>query len=172
MTHSDMVIRTAHARDAAAMLALFDKIDRETSFMLLEPGERRDTAREQAATIEGFEADDGRVMLVAVASEEEVVGFCVAVTGQFARNSACAAIVMGVERAWWGRGVGASLLRDVERWATTRTLRRLELTVMAHNDRAIALYQHAGFDIEGTRRQSVRVGGEFRDEVYMAKILI
>lgn len=36
---------------------------------------------------------------------------------------------------------------------------------------AIRLYQRVGFEVEGTKRRSLRVEGEFVDELYMAKLI-
>ena len=60
-----------------------------------------------------------------------------------------------------------------ERWARERGgIHRLELTVMAHNFKAVALYERAGFTIEGSRRHSLLVDGSYVDEHYMAKLLV
>jgi RimJ/RimL family protein N-acetyltransferase len=42
---------------------------------------------------------------------------------------------------------------------------------MAHNERAIGLYRRMGFCSEGIRRHSMRVSGQFVDELMMAKLL-
>jgi RimJ/RimL family protein N-acetyltransferase len=47
----------------------------------------------------------------------------------------------------------------------------LELTVMAHNTRGIALYKKQGFVTEGTRRDALLLNGHFMDEFYMSKLL-
>jgi hypothetical protein len=76
---------------------------------------------------------------------------------------------MGIFRRAWGRGIGAGLLRAFEEWARSNGLWRLELTVMAHNDRAIRLYEKAGFVREGTKRQAIIVDGRPIDERVMAR---
>jgi RimJ/RimL family protein N-acetyltransferase len=40
---------------------------------------------------------------------------------------------------------------------------------MVHNERAIALYKKMGFEIEGTKKRSMRIDGQYVDEYYMAK---
>ena len=50
-------------------------------------------------------------------------------------------------------------------------LHRLELTVMIHNAPAIALYQKFGFQIEGTKRASLKVDGTYVDEYVMSLLL-
>jgi len=54
---------------------------------------------------------------------------------------------------------------------TGHDLHRLELTVMAHNSRAIRLYKRMGFSVEGRRSECLFVDGQFIDELTMAAIL-
>jgi RimJ/RimL family protein N-acetyltransferase len=42
---------------------------------------------------------------------------------------------------------------------------------MAHNERAIRLYERMGFEREGIRRRALRVDGEWVDELFMALLL-
>ncbi len=42
---------------------------------------------------------------------------------------------------------------------------------MAHNARAIRVYERHGFQVEGRRRQCLLVDGRYVDELYMAKLL-
>ena len=70
-----------------------------------------------------------------------------------------------------GKGVGTRLLEEAKRWAGARGLHRVELNVMAHNHRAIALYERVGFVHEGRRVGCLLIDGKFLDELYMAMIL-
>jgi RimJ/RimL family protein N-acetyltransferase len=56
-------------------------------------------------------------------------------------------------------------------WALAHGMHRLELTVMAHNERAHALYERMGFVVEGRRRECLLVNARLVDELYMAKLL-
>ncbi|MEZ4750878.1 MAG: GNAT family N-acetyltransferase, partial [Bdellovibrionota bacterium] len=80
-------------------------------------------------------------------------------------------LILGVLAAHTGKGLGQQLMESMFVWAKSRGLHRLELTVMAHNDRAVALYKKCGFEVEGKKRDSLRVGDQFVDEFYMAKLL-
>ena len=42
---------------------------------------------------------------------------------------------------------------------------------MTHNEAGIALYRRRGFEIEGTKKHSLLVGGRYVDEYYMARLL-
>ncbi|QQP13453.1 LD-carboxypeptidase [Lysinibacillus agricola] len=44
-------------------------------------------------------------------------------------------------------------------------------SVMANNTAGVALYEKMGFEIEGTKRHSLYVDGEYMDEYYMSKLL-
>ena len=63
-------------------------------------------------------------------------------------------------------------MEEAELWARGHGIHRLELTVMAHNVAAVALYKKAGFAVEGTRRHSMLVAGSYVNEHYMAKLLV
>ncbi|WP_392396641.1 MULTISPECIES: GNAT family N-acetyltransferase [Paenibacillus] len=41
---------------------------------------------------------------------------------------------------------------------------------MVPNERAAALYKKMGFEIEGVKRNSIRMDGKYVDEYYMGKI--
>ncbi|MFD0770009.1 hypothetical protein ACFQZ1_14560 [Bacillus sp. CGMCC 1.60114] len=45
------------------------------------------------------------------------------------------------------------------------------MTVMVHNEAGIALYKKSGFEIEGIKRHSLMIRGEFVNEYYMAKLI-
>lgn len=161
--------REAAPGDAKALLALKRQLDRETSFMLLEPDERTETAEDIAADLEHL-AGSNSVVIVAV-SPAGLVGYIDARGGEFRRNRVTAYVVIGVLAAASGQGVGSGLLREVERWAAAHGIRRLELTVMAHNERAARLYERMGFEVEGRRRECLTVDGHLADELYMGKLL-
>jgi RimJ/RimL family protein N-acetyltransferase len=52
-------------------------------------------------------------------------------------------------------------------WAREQGIQRIELTVMAHNDAAIALYERNGFTIEGIKKGAIVVDGNLVDEIMM-----
>lgn len=162
--------RAAGPDDAAAVLALKHGLDRETSFMMFEPGERAETAEDVAAELQHV-ADAANSMVIVAEAPAGLVGYVDARGGRFQRSRLAAHVVIGVLAAASGRGIGSGLLRQLESWARAQGLHRLELTVMAHNQRALALYERMGFVAEGRRRECLLVGGTFVDEIYMAKLL-
>ncbi len=163
------MIRQAVPGDAAALLDLKATLDRETQFMLLEPDERVETPSGLEAEIASVVAQENSTILVAD-EDYRLVGYVEARGGLYRRNRHCAQVVIGVRRTASGRGIGTALLRELDGWATRVGVRRLELTVMANNERATALYRKCGYETEGTRRRAIRIGTAYIDELFMAKL--
>jgi RimJ/RimL family protein N-acetyltransferase len=80
-------------------------------------------------------------------------------------------IVIGILQSYSGQGIGKRMFQALEEWAVKQGLHRLELTVMAHNQRGIALYQRMGFQVEGVKRDDLFVDGGYVDQYMMAKLL-
>jgi RimJ/RimL family protein N-acetyltransferase len=166
----DARFRFAEPGDAAALLRLKQRLDQETSFMLLEASERNASAPALAQELENMARSGNSVVIMAEAGGE-LAGYVELSGGAFRRNRATAYVVMGVVAAAGGRGLGRGLLEEAKRWAVAHGVHRLELTVMAHNSRAIGLYERTGFAIEGRRAECLLIDGQFIDELYMAAVL-
>jgi RimJ/RimL family protein N-acetyltransferase len=161
--------RQAVAGDADGLLALKKDLDHQTSFMLLEPGERSERHEDIAADLDSI-AGTNCVVIVAETGRQ-LVGYVEARGGRFRRNQITAHVVIGVHAAASRRGIGTGLLKELEFWAAAHAVHRLELTVMAHNQRARKLYERMGFAVEGRRRECLLIDGHLIDELYMAKLL-
>jgi RimJ/RimL family protein N-acetyltransferase len=113
---------------------------------------------------------DGAIHLVALAGDDEVVGWCDLRPKAAATLRHSAVLGMGVVEPYRGQGVGSGLLASTIDTADARGLRRAELVVRADNLPAIALYRRFGFVEEGRCRQYMRVGGEDHDALLMARL--
>lgn len=76
-----------------------------------------------------------------------------------------------------GRGLGRALMNTLLDWRAAQStgalgpITRLDLNVLADNDRAIVLYRSLGFEIEGRRRAFVRrEDGSLVDDLLMARL--
>lgn len=164
------MIREIRIEDAAPFLQLSKQLDEETKFMLYEPGERKFTAEQQEQMIHRFIENKYATILVAV-EDERIVGFILVNGNHIQRKRHVAGIVIGILQEYSGRGIGTRLFKEAEKWARLHDVWRLELTVMAHNTRAQALYTKAGFEKEGVKRAALIIDGETIDEYEMAKLL-
>jgi len=166
-------IRLAAPEDAGALLALQHRLDGQSEFMLLEPGEREQSpARLRDRLL--AQGPAGGFDLVAEGEDGDgdgLAGWLSVEVLPFRRARRTGYLVLGVDAAAAGRGLGRSLLEAAEHEAAGRGLRRLELTVMTGNLRALGLYLRSGFQVEGLRRRALVRGTTVVDEYYMGKLL-
>lgn len=160
-------IRRAGAGDAARLLELQHALDGETRFMMLEPGERTETVGALASRLGG----QAGWVLLAVDEEGLAAGYVEVEVVPYARARRTGYVVMGVRADFAGQGLGRRLLVGATEEARAAGMRRLELTVMAHNVRALGLYATCGYRVEGLRRSALDVDGERVDEYYMGLLL-
>ena len=164
-----MIIRKITMDDADAFWQMLFEFDKETKYMMYEPNERtRDMDR-----IKGLieKSEEGNNLLLVAENDKEIVGFLSAERGVPKRIRHTAYIVVGIRKAFRGKGAGSKFFRELDSWARQNDIKRLELTVMCPNKAAIHLYEKNGFAVEGVRKKAMYVDGEYIDEFYMAKLL-
>lgn len=168
---TEVLIRLACPGDASALVELQQALDRETEFMLLEPGEREpdpEPLEKRLADCTG--GRDPSYLVVALAGSV-AVGYVDVSVLPYARARRTGYVVAGVRARHGGRGLGRTLMQSAVQEARSRGMGRLELTVMEHNRRALGLYLGCGFQIEGLRRAALDVHGRRIDEYYMGLLL-
>jgi len=173
---SATTLRHAEPDDARAFLSLFAALDADSEFMLYEPGERTITRADMRARIEQGRRTGRETLIVASRQGGDartvLDGFVGAMSGPGFRNAHAVAIVLGVRLTASGQGLGRGLLAAIENDARDRGIHRLGLGVMASNERALDLYERAGFVREGRRRDAVRLRSGYVDEWFMGKLLV
>lgn len=162
-------IRLASPGDATALLALQRRLGAQSSFMLLEPDEREQAPGRLRARL-ASQGRAGSFDLVAP-GDDGLLGWLSVEVLPLRRARRCGYVVMGVDAAAAGHGLGMALLTAAATHAQRRGLRRLELTVMTDNLRALNVYLRSGFEVEGVRRQALDRGGTVIDEYYMGRLL-
>jgi putative acetyltransferase len=105
-------------------------------------------------------------------AERRIVGHAglMPATGH-ARRRHVASLGMAVAADHHRRGIGSALMAALcdyaDRWAGWT---RIELTVFADNDGAIALYRRFGFEVEGRMRAFALRAGQYADVLAMARL--
>ncbi|MDQ8201293.1 GNAT family protein [Pelagicoccus enzymogenes] len=97
----------------------------------------------------------------------EVVGWCDILPYSREGITHVGHLGMGVTLAHRNKKIGTELMDRALTDAFHKGLERIELDVMASNDRAIALYQKFGFQKEGRRRKARFVDGTYEDIITM-----
>ncbi|AJD89634.1 GCN5 family N-acetyltransferase [Jeotgalibacillus malaysiensis] len=165
-----MLIREIETKDAENFRLLIQQVESQSEFMMMESGERQTTSEQQLRQIESLKKQANSTVLVAE-DEDQLTGYLFAIGGSSRRNSHAAYLVIGILTEYRAKGVGTQLFQQLEKWAAAQGISRLELTVVIENEAGLALYKKQGFEVEGTKRQSLKINGSLVDEYYMSKLL-
>ncbi len=169
MGDSMMKIREVRQSDAEKLVKLIEEVEKTSDSMLFEADERKIPAEQFRKRIESFGQDASTVLVVE--KQEELVGYLIVVAGNANRAKHSAYLVIGISAKHRGQGIGSQLFKELDIWAKEYQLHRLELTVMESNSAGVALYQKNGFEIEGVKKDSLFVNGQYVNEYYMAKLI-
>lgn len=166
---NNIEIRERNVDDLNGFCEFLLKLDDEAEFMLFEKGERNISKERLQKNIESV-INDGNKCFVAL-DNDKIIGYIIAVRESFIRTKHVAVVVTGIVEEYCSKGIGYLLFQNIIEWAKINNVKRLELTVITENKRAINLYKKCGFEIEGTRKASTLKSGKYYDEFYMAKII-
>ena len=165
-----MIIREISGEDSEKFRNLVKEVEANSDFMLMEPGERQTTPEQQRNVLERLSEESHSTIFVAE-ENEKLVGYLMAIGGSVKRTKHSAYLVVGILREFRGKGIGTALFQNLDIWARNHAISRLELTTVTQNEAGVALYKKSGFEIEGTKRNSLCINGLSYDEYYMSKLL-
>lgn len=163
-----MIIREVLLEDAERYLQMLKILDEQTNFLMFEPGERKTTLEDQKNIIKYNIENEIPMFLMEV--EGKIVGFLKGVRYKCNRMNYNLHIALGILSSHRGKGGGKALMNKVDEWSQSKNIKRIELTVVCANEKAVNLYKSMGFEIEGIKRSSFRLDNEFVDQYYMGKV--
>jgi RimJ/RimL family protein N-acetyltransferase len=160
-------IRPITEADIRGFRQCLDSVAKERKYLaqLEAPPMERVTEFVRAAMRRG----DTRVVAL---STSRVVGWCDITPHHWKGLDHVGELGMGVLKAYRRRGIGQALLERAIRESHTKGLEKVELEVFASNAPAIALYEKVGFMVEGRRRKSRKLDGEYDDIIEMGLLLV
>ena len=161
-----MRVRPARDQDAHAFAGVIAAVAAEERWIGTEPPV--DVAARAARVRESIARRDGRWVLE---DDDGTVVGCLGLQPTHARG--VVSLGMAIVADARGRGGGLALMDAAMAWLQDqRELHKVELEVWPDNERAIALYERYGFEIEGLRRDHYRRrDGSLRSSMIMARLL-
>jgi RimJ/RimL family protein N-acetyltransferase len=159
-------LRPARPTDGRGLAALFAAVRAEGRWLLTPPSALSQPS-EAFFIGEMIRSHEG-LTLVAEA-DGEVIGNVLVSVERNTVSSHVGTLSIVVAAGWREVGIGSDMVRAAQEWCVGAGLQKLALAVFPDNERAIAVYEHAGFQREGLRRRQYRgEGGILRDELLMA----
>ncbi len=159
------ILRPAVAADAQALIGAIDAVSRERRYFLRTSYKQNPEV--EAEFIALLRRHGGRVLVAEV--DGDVVGWLSLQRRTQAFRRHTAELGMGVLATLRGLGLGRALLQASFQWAEMLRIERLELSVRASNQRALALYHQVGFREEGRRLKAIKDDeGVYDDEILMS----
>jgi len=168
------VIRQAAPADALQILAHTRAVLTEPEWNITELREFRHTVAEEEAWIHSFQDRPHSILLVAdfgVAETPLITGILAFNTQNRFRTRHRGRLGISVQAPYRRLGVGEALLETLLTWAKVEPeLERVELSVFAHNGRAISLYRKPGFQEEARLSRAFKLAnGAYYDDVMMVR---
>ena len=164
-----MEIRKGISSDAEQLVNVMKNAE-DSGYMLFDPGERKVAPVAFAKFIDTVNANEKSGVFVAE-EDGELLGYLFVQNEKPKRVSHRAYIVIGIHSDSRGKGIGKALFLHMLEWAKNVNLHRLDLTVIAENEAAVALYKKVGFEIEGVKRDSLLIDDQYVDEYFMSKLI-
>ncbi|HLA65793.1 MAG TPA: GNAT family protein [Candidatus Saccharimonadales bacterium] len=160
------ILRPARPTDARALAQLFAAVRSEGRWLVTPPSAVSQPS--EAFFIGEMIRDNDALSLVAEA-DGEVVGNVLVSVERSVVSDHVGTLSICVADGWREVGIGSALVAASQGWARQADLAKVALGVFPDNERAIAVYEHAGFVREGLLRRQYRApGGGYRDELLMA----
>lgn len=167
-----LTIRHAVPEDAEAMLAFLHRISAESPYLLREPEECRIPPEEERQFLQG-RAEAPRDLMLLGFCDGELAGSCsFSSVGPFQRVAHRCEVAIALYRKFWGKGIGTRMMTAVLEQAKAAGFEQAELTVVADNKAAVALYERLGFACCGTLPRNMKYAdGHYADVYWMVKYL-
>lgn len=159
-------LRPARPTDARGLATLFAAVRSEGRWLLTPPSALSQPS-EAFFIGEMIRSSDG--MTLVAEADGEVIGNVLVSVERNTVSSHVGTLSIVVADGWREVGIGSEMVRAAQNWSAANGLLKLGLAVFPDNERAIAVYERAGFVREGLRRRQYRgEGGVLRDELLMA----
>ena len=138
-------LRSATAQDGQAVLENFNTTHAETDFLLTYPEESSFTADQESDFLARKLESPNEIELLAIVDGRVVGTAGVDALGRKYKLRHRAEFGVSVLRDYWGLGIGGALLDSCIECARRAGFLQLELTAVADNESALALYKKKGF---------------------------
>jgi len=141
----DCVLRNGTEADGEAVLENFMLTHAQTDYLLSYPDESSMTAEQEAAFLKAKTESENEIEIMAEVDGKTVGLAGISSLGNREKVRHRADFGISVDREYWGLGIGRALTDACIECARKAGYVQLELTAVAENAHALALYRSEGF---------------------------
>lgn len=165
------ILRCPTKNDAIELSKLRIEIDGETENLDRESGEGLLTPKDFEKLIYEDSISEKNIFLLAEV-KGKIVGFTRCEGSKLSRFRHKAEFGICILKEYWGYGIGKVMIENILMWADTTGIKKISLTVVQTNTRAIQLYKKYGFVEEGLLiNDRIHKDGNYYNTVIMGIVL-
>lgn len=170
LQNSRYILRSATEKDAKSLSFIRLQIDGETENLDREKGEAFLDEASFKQLIKN-DTDNHKNLFLVAEVNGEIVGFSRCEGNHLKRTAHKVEFGVGVLKEFWGFGIGKHLLKESIKWADSNEVRKITLTVLETNVKAIELYRKNGFEVEGVLKDDKYLSnGKYYNTVMMGRV--
>ena len=139
------VLRNGEESDGSAVFEKLYQTHGETDYMLSYPDENSSDPVQKGQFLKQKAQSENEIEIIAIVNDKVVGSAGIEAVGTKYKVRHRAEFGISILKEYWGLGIGRALMEACIEGAKKAGYTQLELTVVAENTRAIALYQKAGF---------------------------
>ena len=162
-------LRSPDAGDAVRRIAFQRQVNGQTNFLARGTKDSPGDADLIAEMLEDQLEDDAATEIAAFCGDEMVGSAVIGPAARgYPRRRHRARLGVCVRKEFWGMGLGSALVRSLIGCAPEMGFEQIELSVVADNRRAIALYERLGFTEVGRVPDALKYeDGTYAEEIWM-----
>lgn len=170
MSNPNVVYRRAKVEDAERIVAFYNFVGGETTYLSFEKDEYPLNVQEQIEAIKALEGNQTNIMLIM--DGDEIAGIATINSSHKIKARHEGELGIVVAKKYQGQGIGTELITQLITWARGNGVTtRIRLDTRADNPKAVALYMKFGFIVEGCCRNSTLLNGKYYDLYIMGMML-
>ena len=152
----EALLRNGDASDGAAVYDNFNQTHAETDYLLSYPDENSFDPEQEAQFLRNKTESPNEIEIIAIIDGKVAGTAGIEAVGEKHKVRHRAELGISILREYWGLGMGKALTKACIQCARDAGYAQLELSVVAENQRALALYRSLGFEEFGRNPRGFR----------------
>ena len=167
----EVVYRNPVPEDAEEIVAFYNRVGGETTYLSFVENEYPLNVEEQKANIISTDQQPNSVMILATV-EDQIIGLGTITSGNKIKARHCGELGIVVTEKFQGKGIGSELIRRMIEWCKSNGITtKIQLDTRKDNTMAVELYKKFGFQIEGELKNTTLIDGKYYDLYVMGLML-